>query len=255
MSDHESKVREQYDPVAHSYLASSVHAQGEDLRHVARTIEQCGMHNALDLGCGAGHMSFAIAPFVDSVIALDLSDSMLRVVRDTALQKGLNNILTDQSSVTSLSYPDKSFDLCVTRFSAHHWFDVKQALSEIRRVLKPSGLLFVIDIVAPDNPLLDTHLQAIELLRDPSHVRNYSVIQWRTMFKDADFAVDKEHGWTLRMDFQTWIERMRTAPVSVAAIEMLLKNCPEEFQQFLHLDTKLGFDLQAQCFQAYPVSG
>ena len=45
-------------------------------------------------------------------------------------------------------------------------------------MVKANGLAFFMDVVAPEERVLDTHLQAVEVLRDASHVRNYSVAEW-----------------------------------------------------------------------------
>ena len=53
------------------------------------------------------------------------------------------------------------------------------------RVLKPGGSLVVVDVVASESPLADTALQTLEMLRDPSHVRDYRVSEWLVMLADA----------------------------------------------------------------------
>jgi hypothetical protein len=45
-------------------------------------------------------------------------------------------------------------------------------------VLKPGGKLAFIDVMSPGQPLLDTYLQAVEVLRDTSHVHNYAMAEW-----------------------------------------------------------------------------
>ena len=46
----------------------------------------------------------------------------------------------------------------------------------------------MIDSAGSETPLLDTHLQAVEILRDPSHIRNYSVQEWLALFREAGFT-------------------------------------------------------------------
>ncbi len=88
--------------------------------------------------------------------------------------------------------------------------DLGQALREVRRVLRPGGIAAFIDVVAPGLPLLDTHLQAIELLRDTSHVRDYSVAQWLQMVGDAGLQVQRHQCQRLQLDYAGWVDRMRT---------------------------------------------
>ena len=73
-------VARQFSPRAAAYVQSAVHAQGEDLAELADFARRNTFARALDLGCGGGHVSFAIAPHVGEVVAYDLSDEMLAAV-------------------------------------------------------------------------------------------------------------------------------------------------------------------------------
>src|SRR5476649_3090517 len=178
-------VVQQFGSTASAYLTSAVHAQGADLDTLRATAQRLSHPCVLDLGCGAGHASFAVAPHAQSVTAFDLSAQMLDVVAQAARERGLHNLETRQGNAARLPFADASFDLVVTRFSAHHWLDVPAALREVKRVLKKGGVLVVIDITAPESPLHDTTLQAVELLRDGSHVRDYRPSEWRSMLEGA----------------------------------------------------------------------
>jgi hypothetical protein len=55
-----------------------------------------------------------------------------------------------------------------------------------------SALIFlIVDGRSPDHPLLDIHLQAIELLRNPSHVRNYGLVEWTGALARAGLIVEE----------------------------------------------------------------
>jgi SAM-dependent methyltransferase len=85
-----------------------------------------------------------------------------------------------------LPFADSHFDCVISRYSAHHWHDVPAALREVRRVLKPDGLALLIDTAGGETPLLDTHLQAIEILRDPSHILTTARASgWRSSARQA----------------------------------------------------------------------
>ncbi|MEN1613862.1 class I SAM-dependent methyltransferase, partial [Pseudomonas aeruginosa] len=99
-------------------------------------------------GCGAGHASFVAAQNVSTVVAYDLSAHMLDVVAQAAEARQLKNITTRQGYVESLPFADNAFDIVISRYSAHHWHDVGAALREVNRVLKPGGLLIVMDVMS-----------------------------------------------------------------------------------------------------------
>ena len=250
MSGHATKVKEQFGAVAEAYLGSTVHSQGADLETLVIEFSNKTSARVLDLGCGAGHLSFAIAKHVESVVAYDLSEDMLRTVAREAQQRGLRNISTIQGRAEKLPFDDASFDSVCTRYSAHHWTELRTALREIRRVLEPGGNLTVIDVCAPTNPLFDTHLQAIELLRDGSHVRNYSPIEWRSFLEEAEFAVSAQSAWKLPLDFDAWVTRMKTPPTHVEAIRSLLQNAPMEVRNYFQVAPDSSFALDAIMVEA-----
>lgn len=179
---HNNLVDDQFGAQAKMYLNSSVHAFGQEFTEVEALVQQFDSPQVLDLGSGAGHISFYTAPFAQQVTAYDLSEDMLKVVADSAQQKGLDNITTVKGIAESLPFADNHFDVVISRFSAHHWQDVPLALREMRRVCKPTGKVMMIDIMAPSSTLCDTFLQTIEMLRDNSHVRDYSNAEWQQMF-------------------------------------------------------------------------
>src|ERR1700733_14201953 len=89
---HEALVGGQFGARAAAYLGSAVHAQGADLQALADLARGKSEARVLDLGWGAGHVSFHVAPEVGEVVAYDLSPEMLEVVAHSASERGLRNI-------------------------------------------------------------------------------------------------------------------------------------------------------------------
>jgi ubiquinone/menaquinone biosynthesis C-methylase UbiE len=233
MASHSSKTAEQFGKTANAYLSSDVHRQGPDLIAVTAMFGNAAAEaTVLDLGCGAGHLSFTIAPHVKQVTAYDLSAEMLKVVEDEAARRNLKNITTIQGHVQQLPFPDASFDWVCSRYSAHHWLEIDRAIAEISRVLRPGGKLIVIDTYAPAVPLLDTHMQTLELLRDGSHVRNYTFAEWSTMLRAQGFQIEAHKFWKIALDFTTWVERMQTPPLHVDALRSLMTKAPQEVRSY-----------------------
>ena len=69
-------------------------------------------------------------------------------------------------------------------------------------MLKPGGWRFV-DVAAPGQALPDTFLQTVELLRDTSHVRNYSPAEWARLSGEAGLLVTGSRRQRLRLEFQS----------------------------------------------------
>lgn len=239
--NHDAIVSSQFSPRAHSYLTSAVHAGGEDLEQMVRVIGERPDAIALDMGCGGGHAAFRLAPLVNKVVACDLSEAMLKVVADEAGRRGLANLVTKQGAAETLPCPSASFDVAVTRYSAHHWRDVPAGLAQMRRVLKPGGLAVFMDVISPGVPLLDTWLQTWELLRDPSHVRNASLDEWRALLTAAGFKVGTATKFRLRLEFASWIERMKTPESHVLAIRSLQRRAGSEVTEHFAIEDDGSF--------------
>lgn len=252
MSGHDEQTIKQFGARADAYVTSAVHAQGEDLQALAAFAKDGTFAHALDMGCGGGHASFTIAPHVESVTAYDLSEDMLNAVAGEAQRRGLSNLKTTQGNVEKLPFGDASFDFVVTRYSAHHWHDWHKSLREARRVLKPGGAAMFMDAISPEKPLCDTHLQAIELLRDTSHVRDYTAAEWTQALRDAGFAPAAPVLRRVHLDFKSWIARMQTPPVYADAIRQLQNDASAEVRAHFTIEEDGSFMLDQMSMTATP---
>lgn len=250
MRTHEQTVQSQFDPRAQAYVASPVHAAGPDLERakalVSRTVAATAA--ALDIGCGGGHLSFALAPHVARMVALDPSPGMLAAVSQTAAARELGQIETLRGSAESLPFTDDAFPLVCTRYSAHHWTRLEAAVREMVRVTAAGGHVLVIDTLGHDDALVDTFLQSIELLRDPSHVRNRSRPQWRTLFESAGLVELECADWPTRLDFVPWAERMRTPADRIVMIRSLEEGAPREVREALQIGPDGSFTIRTGLF-------
>lgn len=249
-SVHDSHVTNQFGPRARAYVDSAVHSRGADLARIAEVATAIRPARAVDLGCGGGHVTYSMAPHAGQAVACDLSAEMLAAVRDTAASRGFGNVTTVQSSAQELPFEDAGFDMLACRYSAHHWQDVDAGLREARRVLKPGAPALFVDVVSSDAPLIDTHLQAVELLRDTSHVRDYSQGEWREKLGRAGFAVKTAGTWRLRMEFPVWIARMATPAPLAQAIRLIQDSAPEEVRRHFAIEPDGSFMLDMAMFEA-----
>jgi ubiquinone/menaquinone biosynthesis C-methylase UbiE len=249
--DQHALTVQQFGSTATRYLASPVHSSGADLDRLARLARESRISSALDLGCGAGHASYALARGGASrVVAYDLSEQMLEVAAAEAKERGHDQMEFRAGPAEQLPFPDTSFDLVVTRYSAHHWMNALAAVHEAARILKPGGTLIVIDVLAPENPLMDTVLQTVEILRDLSHVRDYRESEWRSMLEAANFSSPCVHRWRLQMEFAGWVARIRTTPARVDALKVVLDELPSEAREYFAVRRDRSFDVDSGWLEA-----
>ena len=245
-----SFTADHYAPRAQAYIDSRDHSQGADLDEMEEIIRGAGLGRVLDLGCGGGHVSYRAAPHVGAVVACDVTPAMLEAVARTAAARGSGNIETRHAAAEALPFADADFDAVLCRFTAHHWATVEAGLREARRVLKPGGLAVFMDAVAPPDRAADSHLQTVELLRDASHVRDYSVAEWFAMLSRAGFAVERATRRKLRMVFPTWIARTAVPPATAAAIRALQEGASASVRTHFAIGEDGSFDLDTATLTA-----
>ena len=101
-----------------------------------------------DLGCGAGHISEALAPCVAQVIAVDESGPMLGVA--TKRLEEHTNVELRVGTIEALPIDDGTLDAAVLFLVAHFITDPSKVMHEVRRVLKPGGRLLIVDLMSHD---------------------------------------------------------------------------------------------------------
>ncbi|MGO9390615.1 class I SAM-dependent methyltransferase [Rhodoblastus sp.] len=250
---HEELTAGQFGARAQAYVESAVHAGGADLDALADLAAAAGPAHALDLGTGGGHVAYLLARHAGKVTAADLSPGMLQTVAAQAREKALGNIETAVAAAESLPFANETFDFLASRFSAHHWRDFAAGLRQARRVLRVGAPAVFIDIVSPGRALLDTHLQTVELLRDPSHVRDHALDAWFSALTSAGFSVRSCRTWRLRMDFAVWTERMGTPAPLAKAIRILQEKAAAETRAHFAIEDDGSFWLDAAMIETCSV--
>src|SRR5262249_26077395 len=149
------------------YVESDAHRDGDDLDQLVAWA--AGARTALDVATGGGH------------VARRLRDAGLEVVT-TDRAPGMNPDVICPAE--ELPFADGSFDVVACRTAAHHFADVGAAVAEMSRVAADRVLLV-------DTMNMGDNVEEAEKLRDPSHVHNYSEIEWRELCAGAGLAVEE----------------------------------------------------------------
>ena len=126
-----------------------------------------GSERALDSGCGAGALAFALAPFVGSVVGVDLSEDLVAAGRALAPA----NCELTVGDATHLPFEYGSFDIAGCMRVLHHAHRPELIVSELARVTRPGGRILLIDQIGYVDPVVSAETDRFEQARDPSHTR------------------------------------------------------------------------------------
>lgn len=131
-----------------------------------------------DLGCGSGHLSVLLTPFVRRVIGVDASESMLEQARMRLAD--VQGAEFRVGELEALPMGAEELDASVLSLVLHHAPDPRRVLSEALRVLKPGGRLLVVDLLPHER---------VEYRERMGHVwLGFSEVQVREWLEGAGFS-------------------------------------------------------------------
>jgi SAM-dependent methyltransferase len=156
----------------------------------------------LDCGCGPGSitvdLAHAVAP--GEATGIDLREDALSQGRALARERGIANVTFETASVYRLPYPDGAFDAAFACAVLQHLAAPLAALVEMRRVLKPGGVIGIVDGSStitfryPTNSLLDRWDRLRTLEREHDVGRPSDALRLRALLREAGFARTQASG-------------------------------------------------------------
>jgi SAM-dependent methyltransferase len=203
--DHLQRTREEFTRQAAGFAAS---AATTDQSHVARLVEaisDLARSRVLDVACGPGIVTAALAERAQEVVALDVTPQMLEKARERCSKAGRMNVVFEEGSATALPFGDACFDAVITRLSFHHFLEPRTALKEMLRVLRPAGTVAIADVVSAEEPDKSALQNAIEILRDPSHVRMLPASELIAIVAQSGVTIERKETWDMPREFEEWV--------------------------------------------------
>jgi SAM-dependent methyltransferase len=223
MSDgsHQDLILDQFTRQAQLFSTAAPITNEDALQMIVRAARPAPGDTMLDIACGGGLVVCALAPHVKQATGFDMTPAMLDQAKKLAAEKGLTNVTWRQGDATALPYADASFDIVTSRFSFHHFREPMAVLSEMVRVCAPGGRILVIDSYASEDKGKAVEFNRLELLRDPSHVRNLPLSEHKRLFAAAGLGEPQASFYELRSTVDNLLARSFPNPGDgVKIIEM-----------------------------------
>lgn len=236
--------REQFNRQAVHYNRQWNQWNEENLRWMIERARQAPVGRVLDVATGSGFTALAFAGMASSVVGIDVSTGMLAQARVNAT--GVPNVTFQEAAAEAMPFEEGSFDVVTCRIAAHHFQSVSRFLAEARRVLTAAGRLIVADTSVPDGDAeLDRWQNEVELLRDPSHVRNYSPGEWRSFAEEAGFVVEEltDQDGSVPITFADWLKKSGCEGERAVRVRALFENAPASAREAYDIRTLPGGDV------------
>lgn len=241
-------IRDQFGTNASAYLTSPTHAQGASLARLVELVRPAADWRVLDIATATGHTALAFAPYVEAVVGLDLTPQMLALAARLASERGVANLSIVVGDVEDLPFDAQTFQAVTCRIAPHHFPDIPLFVHEAVRVLKPGGLLAIVDNIVPGSRLrgkkadrqreAGAYVNAFEKLRDPSHVRCLSLEEWLDILAGAGLVLENQERLDKRLTFETWAARHDLT--NQQRLRAMLLRAPEAALDFLEPRIETG---------------
>jgi ubiquinone/menaquinone biosynthesis C-methylase UbiE len=149
----------------------------------------------LDCGCGMGALTTSLAEWLapGEVVGFDREQSQVEAARDWAARKGTTNVRFELGNIYEIAYPDASFDAVFAYTVLEHLREPKRAMREMRRVLKPGGVIGLCDpdyegqLTAPSTPAVTELLHLMNRFSE-EHASPYYARHQREYLLEAGFS-------------------------------------------------------------------
>ena len=155
------QVRQMFDSIAPAYdFMNRAMTFGIDIwwrRLAVKRLKQLKPTHILDVATGTGDFAIQLNASLQPqhITGIDLSQGMLDEACRKVKEKGLEDAITfEQGDCMALPMSDETFDAVTVAFGVRNFEHLQQGYEEMARVLRPGGMLCVLELSTPTNPLI-----------------------------------------------------------------------------------------------------
>ena len=223
-SDQPGAIVSEFTHQADAFARAAVYQLAATLDALLDSVPLSPNQRWLDVACGPGIVTRALAGRVGEAVGVDITPAMLEKARADAA--GIANARFVLGDATALPFPDGGFDGALTRFSLHHIPAPARVLREMARVVVTGGYMAAADHLTSSETSAAAWHHDIERLRDPSH--------WLSLSPEVFFGLGEPLGLRLvtrqvvpfDLDFEEWLTRGSGGAANRGVIEALLAAPP-----------------------------
>ncbi len=159
----------------------------------------------LDVAGGTGQVGRHLAREGCSATIVDLTDEMLQAGLRATLREGQRGVTFVRGDASELPFPDRQFDVVISRFARHHMQEPAPVTAEMARVCTSDGSVTVVDMVRGG-----ARHDELERLRDPSHTRALAAAEFGELLAAAGRPPVRFAEREQRMPVEPWLEQSGT---------------------------------------------
>ena len=159
--DKTEQVRQMFDSIAPAYdFMNRAMTLGIDIwwrRLAVKRLERIRPAHILDVATGTGDFAIQLHQSLrpNHITGIDLSQGMLDEARRKVKQRGLSEVISfEQGDCLALPMADETFDAVTVAFGVRNFEHLQQGYCEMARVLKPGGMLCVLELSTPANRII-----------------------------------------------------------------------------------------------------
>ncbi|MFB3764991.1 MAG: class I SAM-dependent methyltransferase [Methanotrichaceae archaeon] len=236
--DRKEIVKRQFDLQAQKFSDWSVTRNEEYMQAYFGFIGFQKEDELLDVACGTGDFAIFCAKRIKHAHGIDISEGMIELAKKNARANGLTNISFECHGVEHIPCADSSFSVVQCRSAFHHMDNYPQVFKEMLRCCKPNGRLAVQDIMAYDDPEVNSFFEALEKEVDVSHNATLHKQEFIDLFGRNQIEVVQSWSAEIEMNFRGYLGHAVQSEGSVKRIGELLEDGlqDKDVAQFLYLN-------------------
>lgn len=228
-----ARNRAQYAAVAANYATSESHAGGDDLAWFSARAASVAPGRALDVACGGGFSTRALAAAGHAVLGTDLTPESVLAARAATDSPRVSWVA---GAAERLPVRTASMNVVACRIAPHHFADPARFVDEAARVLVPGGMFLLVDTTVPEDESLAAWLDDVERRRDPSHGRSWPPSRWRAVVTGARLRVEETQAFRKRHELEPWLARSGCIGDAAEDVRRRFREAPDAMRHAYLID-------------------